>query len=40
MEKRVDVVRAFYQEDNERSFREIVSVGRFLKERENNNKQQ
>ena len=34
MEKRVDVVRAFYQEDNERSFREIVSVGRFLKERE------
>ena len=35
MEKRVDVVRAFYQEDNERSFREIVSVGRFLKEREN-----
>ena len=40
MEKRVDVVRAFYQEDNERSFREIVSIGRFLKERENNNKQQ
>jgi len=35
MEKRVDVVRAFYQEDNERSFMEIVSVGRFLKEREN-----
>ncbi len=35
MEKRVDVVKAFYQEDNERSFREIVSVGRFLKEREN-----
>ena len=35
IEKRVDVVRAFYQEDNERSFREIVSVGRFLKEREN-----
>ena len=35
MEKRVDVVRAFYQEDNERSFREIVSVGHFLKEREN-----
>ena len=34
MEKRVDVVRAFYQEDKERSFREIVSVGRFLKERE------
>ena len=40
MEKRVDVVKAFYQEDNKRSFREIVSVGRFLKERENNNKQQ
>ena len=40
MEKRVDVVKAFYQEDNERSFMEIVSVGRFLKERENNNKQQ
>ena len=40
MEKRVDVVKAFFQEDNERSFREIVSVGRFLKERENNNKQQ
>ena len=35
MEKRVDVVKAFYQEDNERSFMEIVSVGRFLKEREN-----
>ena len=35
MEKRVDVVNAFYQEDNERSFMEIVSVGRFLKEREN-----
>ena len=35
MEKRVDVVKAFYQEDNERSFREIMSVGRFLKEREN-----
>ena len=35
MEKRVDVVKAFFQEDNERSFREIVSVGRFLKEREN-----
>ena len=35
MEKRVDVVKAFYQEDDERSFREIVSVGRFLKEREN-----
>ena len=34
MEKRVDVVKAFYQEDNERSFMEIVSVGRFLKERE------
>ena len=38
MEKRVDVVRAFYQEDNERSFRDIVSVGRFLKEREQTNK--
>ena len=38
MEKRVDVVRAFYQEDNERSFREIVSVGRFLKEREQTGK--
>lgn len=35
MEKRVDVVKAFYQEDSERSFMEIVSVGRFLKEREN-----
>ena len=35
MEKRGDVVKAFYQEDNERSFMEIVSVGRFLKEREN-----
>ena len=35
MEKRVDVVKTFYQEDSERSFMEIVSVGRFLKEREN-----
>ncbi len=35
MEKRVDVVKAFYHEDSERSFMEIVSVGRFLKEREN-----
>lgn len=36
IEKKVDVVKAFYQVDNERSQKEMESVVRFLSQRENN----
>ena len=38
MEKKVDVVKAFYAVDDERSFREQDEVSSLLEERENNNK--
>ena len=38
IEKKVDVVKAFYEVDNERSFREMDIVTGFLEERERNNK--
>lgn len=37
MEKKVDVVKAFYQIDNERSMLEVQAVEAFLENRENNN---
>lgn len=36
MEKKVDVIKAFYYVDNENSAREIEEVTSFLEERENN----
>lgn len=36
IEKKVDVVKAFYQIDNERSQKEMEAVVRFLSQRENN----
>lgn len=36
LEKKVDVVKAFYQIDNERSEKELKLVREFLEERENN----
>ena len=38
IEKKVDVVKAFYQIDNERSHKEIEMVKDFLEKRENSNK--
>lgn len=37
MEKKVDVIKAFYREDNERSKYEAKVVSDFLESRENNN---
>lgn len=37
MEKKVDVIKAFYREDNERSRYEVEVVSDFLRNRENNN---
>lgn len=37
IEKKVDVVKAFYEIDNERSPKEEAAVREFLKERENDN---
>jgi len=39
MEKKVDVVKAFYRENNERSKYEAQMVASFLENRENNNQQ-
>jgi acetolactate synthase-1/3 small subunit len=39
IEKKVDVIKSYYEVDNERSCREIEDVRRFLEERENENKQ-
>lgn len=38
MEKKVDVVKAFYEVDDERSSRELEDVNALLSERENNNR--
>lgn len=38
MEKKVDVVKAFYEVDGERSSRELEDVNALLSERENNNR--
>lgn len=37
IEKKVDVVKAYYEVDDERSHRELESVKAFLKDRENQN---
>lgn len=40
IEKKVDVVKAYYEEDNERSLRERESVAEILAQRENNRNKQ
>lgn len=40
IEKRVEVVRSFYEIDSERSDREVKEIKAFLEEHENENKQQ
>ena len=39
IEKKVDVIKAYWQVNDERTSREIEAVAAFLKERENSNKQ-